>query len=812
MSSPIFELFGKISLDSSELEHGLKTAMTTGLAVFGAIETAVVAFAKSSVEAGKSFDKSMSQVAATMGASMSELHDPTSQVYQDFQMLRDFAQEMGRTTMFTATQSADALNYMALAGYSAEQSVEMLPTVLNLAASGAMDLARASDMVTDTQTAFGMSFERTTLMVDEMAKTASTTNTSVEQLGDAFLTVGALAQELNGGFVTLADGTQAPVDGIQELEIALGAMANAGIKGSEAGTHMRNMIMKLSAPTEQGTKAMAALGVSVYDAEGKMRSLTDIFGDLSGSLGQLTQQEKLNFISDMFNARDLASAEALLGAIEGTIVKMGDETYSLGTAYEMFGDAIYDSSQGFEIIQSDWDSIGESILDATGAAQEMANVQMDNLAGDITYFQSALEGAQIALSDALTPSLREFVQFGTEGISQLTEAFKEGGIDGFIEKFGEIFQEATQKIVEGLPTFIETGGKIMVALVEGIIANIPTLLESGMQVLSMLKDYVAQNAPLLIQGGIDMLHNLADGLRNSIPDLLAEGLPMLLAFCEELRANIGNIVDAGIEVVLGLVDGLIAGLPDLIAYIPEIIIQICDTISENMSKIFTAGFTILGKLISGIVSNIPNLLSNIGNIIHAIFSAFTAFNWLNLGKQVLQLITNGIKALAAAPVQIIKNIGKNVIDTFKNGFSWSGLGKNVIDGIVSGIKGAGDAIKNTLMGFAESAWNSVKSFFGIASPSKLMRDTIGKYIPEGIAVGIEANEDSVFDAMKDLADLSVDAFDADFNAPKIRGVNGSQGGFNQTVNIYSPTQLNPSEIARQTRNSTRSMVLSLRGV
>ena len=266
----IFDLSAIIRLDSSQYESklatlgdGIKTAAKAGAVAFSAASAATVAFAGSAVNAGMDFDKSMAQVAATMGKTVGDLDNEVGHANTSFGefngSLREFAQFMGANTAFSATQAADALNYMALAGYSTQESMDMLPNVLNLAAAGSFDLARASDMVTDTQTAFGISAERTTQMVDEMAKAASTGNTSVEQLGDAFLVVGGLAQELNGGMVTLADGTQQPVDGIQELEIALTAMANAGVKGSEAGTHMRNMLLKLSSPTDEGAKTMEAL-------------------------------------------------------------------------------------------------------------------------------------------------------------------------------------------------------------------------------------------------------------------------------------------------------------------------------------------------------------------------------------------------------------------------------------------------------------------------------------------------------------------------------------------------------------------------
>ena len=454
----VFDLFAKISLDTSAYESALNGAK--GMAsCFGSTLTNVVgqavdfvktsletagrataAFIGDSIQTGREFDQAMSQVAATMGTSVGEIEN-----------LRDFAREMGASTAFSATEAAEALNYMALAGYDAETSMSMLPNVLNLAAAGNIGLARASDMVTDTQTAFGISLERTTQMVDEMAKAASTGNTNVEQLGDAFLTVGGLAQELNGGFVTLEDGTQAEVDGLQELEIALTSMANAGVKGSEAGTHMRNMLLKLTSPTAEGAEQFERLGVKVFDAGGKMRSLKDIFGDLNTSLGRLTQQEKLQAVSELFNARDTASAEALLNAIG-----------------------------------EDWDHIGESILDAKGAAEEMAETQLDNLEGDITKFKSALDEAKISISDRLAPTLRDFVQTGTRELGHLAEAFQGNGFRGLFTVIRLDIEQAQRHITEALPELKQKGEQLVGKIAEGIENNASVVGEKAAGLLTKI--------------------------------------------------------------------------------------------------------------------------------------------------------------------------------------------------------------------------------------------------------------------------------------------------------------------------------------
>lgn len=379
----VFDLVASLSLDTREYERGLRSAKATAvgtssditksvanvkkgaLIVSGALVAGMTAFGVSSVKAGAEFDTSMSQVAATMGKTTDELEKEVGSVdlaWGTFNgNLREYAQEMGEHTAFSATEAADALNYMALAGYDAQKSMEMLPTVLNLAAAGNMDLATASDMVTDASSALNLSTEETVEMVDKMAMTASKANTSVEQLGDAYLTVGGTANNLSGGTT--------------ELSTALGILADSGMKGSEGGTILRNVILSLSAPTKKAQKELDALGVSVFDSEGNMRSMNDIMLDLNESMSDMTSEERAKAMSQIFNKRDLKGVEALLAGA-------GDR----------------------------WEELSGYIDDAQGSAQKMADTQLDNLQGDITLLKSAWEGLQINMSNKVTPALRKLVQ------------------------------------------------------------------------------------------------------------------------------------------------------------------------------------------------------------------------------------------------------------------------------------------------------------------------------------------------------------------------------------------------------------------
>lgn len=990
----VLDLFAKLSLDSSEYDKGLegakskassiggaisgglKTMAKVGVAAIGAATGAISAFAGSAIKEGMSFDKAMSQVYATMGDKADVLiEDGVYKGQKASEALRDFAMEMGRTTRYTAEQSAEALNYMALAGYDAATSMQMLPNVMSLAAAGDFDLARASDMLTDSQTAFGISLERTTLMVDEMAKAASTGNTSVEQLGDAFLVVGGLAQELNGGFVTTASGATLATDGIQELEIALTAMANAGVKGSEAGTHMRNMLLKLSDPTDKGTQALERMGVTIFDkTTGAMRSLTDIMGDLQMQLGAMTQEDKIGVISALFNTRDMAAAEALLGAVEQKYVKIGDDLVDMATAYEQYGDAIYDSSQGFEIVQSSWDQIGEQILDSkiklddvtqaitdsgfewekygrtaqssidklsgdirndllsanmsveetaadiaeaydisfsdamkavrgvktaidetTGAAETMADTQMDNLWGSIEYFKSALSGAKIIISDELTPDLRSFIDFGTDGITKIADAFQSGGLTGAMGAFGEVLSEGLNMVIDLLPEAINAGMQLLGAFGQGLLDNLPTIVDAAVQIvvqlsnglvqalpelargaitlikslgesfknnsselmsvgselLTMLWDGITEGLPMLVQGAVELMGNFATYLQEAIPQILPVALNALMEFSGSLRENAGLLVDGALNLIKTLAQGLIDNLPVMIQTIPTIVSNIAGIINDNAPKLIATGIELIGDLVIGIVEAIPTIIAEFPKIVKAIFDVLMAVNWIQLGGSIITGIGNGIKALAHDLPTTLKNIGTQAVEWLKT-IQWSTLGRDIIDLIVIGIKALMNAIPNMLRTIARSAvatfksinwgelgwhlitgivsgignaahlfmeaignlakkaWESITDFFKVESPSKRMM-WVGEMLDAGLAKGINNMAYMVDDAMQDLSAgvMEVTPQLALADGGTVSDMSGT--GYNQVVNIYSPTALDPSETARQTRNATRDMILQLRG-
>lgn len=647
MATNVFDLWGKISIDTS----GFMSALSIAQKAISVTAKAVTNFAKSSVQAGMKFDKSMSQVAATMGKTVDEISD-----------LREFAKKMGSETAFSASQAADALNYMALAGYDAETSMNMLPNVLNLAASGGMELARASDMITDTQSALGLSLSQTAELVDKMAKGASKTNTSVGQLGDAMLTVGGTAKMLSGGTT--------------ELATALGLLADNGTKGAEGGTALRNIILSLSAPTDKAAAALEDLGIQAFDNNGKMRDLQSIFADFNSALSDMTDAEKTQILNSIFNKVDLKSVNALLATSTDR-----------------------------------WKEVSNAIDNAAGSAEEMAKTQLDNLSGDITIFNSALEGAQIALSDKLTPTLRKFVQFGTDGLSRLTTAFNEKGLLGAMSEFGSILSDGLLMIVEMTPQILEVGSAILSAIGQGILDNLPMILDVIVKVAEQIITDLGRALPTLISA----LPKFIESLMNAI--------------------DWDNLLDIIINIIDIIADALIDVLPQLTEAVMTLIEKIVEFVlkPETLSKLVELCAKVMIAVSTALLAAAPKLLVGVGKIIKVVVDYIVNTDWKKLGQD---LINNINKAISKAAEKLMKwwdgwsqQIGKYAVIAWNEVVRvWSGVGqwfsdrwqdiknafksvgdwfKMVFEGAWNGITGAFSAVGN----FFNNVWNGIKNAF-----------------------------------------------------------------------------------------------------
>ena len=375
-------------VDNSGFEKGLKSLAGLAAKAAAAVTAAFVAAASAAVNVGSSFTASMSQVSATMGI---------TRMSEEYETLSAAAEEMGAATKFSATQA------------------------------GGLDLAYASDLITDSMSALGLGMDELESFSDKLAKTSQKSNTNIAQLGEAILTVGGTAKTLSGG--------------VTELNTMLGLIADNGIKGAEGGTALRNIILSLSAPTDTAAEAMKRLNVSAFDSQGNLRDLSEVFADFNAALAPLTDQQKTQALNEIFNKVDLKAVNALLG-----------------TSAERF-----DELEGY-------------IENCEGAAAEMAKTMDDNLTGDLTIMSSALEGLGIAAFDKFEDPMRSAVQAVTEDISQLTAEIKNGALS---EQFDKI-SDAAGRLITAVGEFLAKD------ILPALINTMSVIIDHGGMIISII--------------------------------------------------------------------------------------------------------------------------------------------------------------------------------------------------------------------------------------------------------------------------------------------------------------------------------------
>lgn len=410
-----FSIKAILSAQVAGFKNGMKSAMSSlkdfsaeakggfafgvmseiGSKAVNAVTGSISGMARGIVDAGMSFESAMSSVAAISGATG-----------KDFDMLRSKAKEMGATTQFSATEAANAMEYMAMAGWKAEDMTSGISGIMNLAAASGADLATTSDIVTDALTAFGQTAADSGRFADVMAAASANANTNVEMMGETFKYAGAAAGAMGYS--------------VEDLAVATGLMANSGIKGTQAGTSLRSTITRMAKPTKESGTAMKALGISITDAKGKMKPFGEIMKDMRKGMKGMTEDQKASY------AAMLGGQEAMSGLL-----------------------AIANASD------ADFEKLTKAIDGAAGSAEKMAQVKLDNLKGDVTILQSALEGLSITAFDGMSGAFRGIVQMVTGVVDKTNSALQKAqdildpymlNLKLFADDVGSAFGEAFSAI------------------------------------------------------------------------------------------------------------------------------------------------------------------------------------------------------------------------------------------------------------------------------------------------------------------------------------------------------------------------------
>ena len=800
---------------------GLSKAFAAAVAAIGAAVAVTGKYINDCVEVHAGFDDAMKGVAATMGITAQDIENGS----ESYAKLEQAAKDAGATTKFSASEASEALNYLALAGYDADKAVETLPKVLNLAAAGGMELATTSDLVTDAMSAMGMETSELDKFINQMAKTSQKSNTSVLQLGEAILVCAGTCTNTNQDLTT--------------MNTALGVLADNGIKGAEGGTHLRNVLLSLSTPTDKAAGTLDRLGVSVFDAQGNMRSLDAIMGDLAGSLDNLSGEERTQAISAIFNKTDISAVNALLASTNGR-----------------------------------FDELSDTITNCGDAATEMAETMESGLAGTTRSFHSAVEGMQIEIGSVFADMKQGIMADSTDIIRSFSTALRDANGDwGLIGKaagkaLGDLVNLFAQRlpqlvdmmlnvlgllgqaIIDNLPAIVDAATQIIMSLVQGLIAALPQLAEGAVQLITTLAQGLIDNLPMILQAAIQVIVTIIQGIAEALPQLIPAMVKVVIQMVQTLIDNLPLILDAALQLIMGLAQGILDAIPTLIEALPEVIIAIVEFILDAIPQIIDAGIELLTSLVEALPEIIATIVEAIPQIIDGIINAVLNAipQIIDAGIRLLVSLIQALPQIIITIVQAIPQIIDGIVNALMNNldkiiqagvdlfialienlptiiveickaapqiimalveafgqliYKIGEVGMMIVEGLWDGICSLASWLWDKVTGWITDIWDGICDFFGIASPSKQMA-WVGKMMVTGLSGSIEKNGDEAVDAAVELASEINDAMEeieADMTTKVPNRITVDSSGITapetmapQTViNIY-PQQLDDSTV------------------
>ena len=657
----------------NNLQSAGKSMTSAGSTLTKTVTTPVLGLGTAAVKVTSDFESAMSKVSAISGATGGDLD-----------ALNKKAQEMGAKTKFSATESAEAFTYMAMAGWKTEDMLSGIDGIMSLAAADGLDLATTSDIVTDALTAFGLSASDSGHFADVLAKASSNANTNVSMLGESFKYAAPVAGAL---------GYSA-----EDTAIALGLMANAGIKGSQGGTALRGSLTRLIKPTDDAAALMEQYGLSMTNADGSMKSLGEVMNMLRDKLGGLTEAEQAQVAAQIFGQEAMSGMLAIINASD-----------------------------------SDYAKLTDAIYDADGAAQQMADTMLDNLSGQLTLLKSALEGLAIQFGEILMPYIKQFVtwlQNLTQKLQELTPEQKEqivkwaaiaaaigpvlmvlgkltSSVGSIITTFGKI----PGAIAKAKSTFTAVSAAIggisapvvaVVAVIGVLIAAFANLWKTNEEFrnkMTAIWDGIKSKFESFAQGIVDRLNALGFDFENfgEVVKAIWDG------FCS-LLAPIFEGVFNQVSVILGSVLDALTGIFDVFI---GIFTGNWDQAWQGVKEIFGA----VWDLIKGTFESWAMAFKGIADTVLGWFGTTWDETWANI-KQFFVDTWNGITTFFSNVINAIKTAVSNFITTIINFFAQ--LPTNIANFITNAYNSVVTWVSNMVAKAREMGQNflnAVVSFF-----------------------------------------------------------------------------------------------------
>lgn len=617
----------------------------------------------------------------------------------------------------------------------------MFPTEVGLLAEDGSVVIKIKGDDSPFQKVLGKIGSAVNTAVKASAAAVGAASAGVAALGTACINAYADYEQLAGGVETLFKDSAETIHSFAD-----NAYKTAGLSANEymetVTSFSASLLQSLDGDTE---KAAAAADLAITD-----------MADNANKMG--TAMESIQYAYQGFAKQNYTMLDNLKLGYGGTKEEMqrllADAEKLSGVKYDLSSYA--DIVEAIHVIQTEMGITGTTAKEASTTIQ-----------GSVASMKAAWANLMVGMADD-TQNFDMLLSNFIESIGTVADNLLPR-IGIVIEGMGKLVAGLAPEIASALPTLtnellpnlVELGVQSISALVQGIQENGDSLAAGALSIVGTLAEGIAELLPMVADTAASLVVSLADGLTESLPNIIPVAIETISTLVENLTENANTIIDAGIQIILALGEGLIAALPQLIETVPQIVINIANVINDNAPKLVDTALYLITRLAVGLVQAIPTLVANIPKIIEAIVDAFMAFQWLNLGKQLIDGVANGVKKAGESMATAAKNTfskfksklaGVEVASELKN------IGKHIIDGIVGGIKNSLSKIANIAGKIKDTLLSKLKGLFKIASPSKLMKEEVGAYIGEGIAVGIEESGQMAVDAAETVANGIIDAF------------------------------------------------------
>ena len=661
------------------------------------VTAGITALGTAAVKTAADFDSAMSRVAAVSGATGADLD-----------ALRDKAREMGEKTKFSASEAAEAMNYMAMAGWKTEDMLSGIEGVMNLAAASGEDLATTSDIVTDALTAFGLSAADSGHFADILAAASSNANTNVSMMGETFKYCAPIAGAL--GFSA------------EDTAEAIGLMANAGIKSSQAGTALRTIMNNLSGDVKICGSAIGEVTVATTNADGSMRDLSDILADCREAFAGLTESEKAQAAESLVGKNAMSGFLALMNAGEGDIEKLSS-----------------------------------AIADCDGTAVGMAETMQDNLAGQLQILKSQLEELAISFGELLMPAVRTIV----------------GWIQKFVDWLNSM-DEGTRKVIVTIALVAAAVGPVLIIVgkVISAVGTIMTIIPKLAGVIGIVqKAFAALNAVMLA---------------NPIVLVIAAVVALVAAFiylwnnCEEFRQFWIDLWESIKEIAIAVWEALKAFFQTAWEAIKTTAVTVWNAVKDFFSGLWEGIKNIFTSAVNAISTFLTTAWNTIRNTVMAVWNAIKTFFttvWEGIKNIVTMVVTaistflsmawNGIKTAITTVLNAIKSVVTTV---------WNSI-KNTITTIVNGIKNTVITAWNHIKSAVSNAANAIKT--GVANAFNAMMNGI-RNVCGNIYGVVKGGFDKAVGFIKGLASQAFQ-WGADFIGGIVNGIKSMIGKVGEAV-------------------------------